>query len=151
MSDEKREPLASPAQSETPGMLENSMRENRETPPASGSHTPDRLEKATSYKTRMYASGESDSAVVPAKCPNKGELCRAEGMEGRVLAKKNQRSRSHAPDTAPCKACPRVRSGCAKRRGQRLTPSFKARAVCTKVCPYGSVRGAESNLRPYRD
>jgi len=76
MSDEKREPLASPAQSETPGMLENSMRENRETPQASGSSTPDRLEKATSYKTSMHASGESDSAVVPAKCPNKGELCR---------------------------------------------------------------------------
>jgi hypothetical protein len=76
MSDEKREPLASPAQSETPGMLENSMRENRETPQASGSHTPDRLEKATSYKASMHASGESDSAVVPAKCPNKGELCR---------------------------------------------------------------------------
>jgi hypothetical protein len=76
MSDEKREPLASPAQSETPGMLENSMRENRETPQASGSNTPDRLEKATSYKTSVHASGESDSAVVPAKCPNKGELCR---------------------------------------------------------------------------
>ena len=60
MSDEKREPLASPAQSETPGMLENSMRENRETPQVSGSNTPDRLEKATSYKTSMYASGESD-------------------------------------------------------------------------------------------
>jgi hypothetical protein len=57
-------------------MLENSMRENRETPQASGSSTPDRLEKATSYKTSMHASGESDSAVVPAKCPNKGELCR---------------------------------------------------------------------------
>jgi hypothetical protein len=69
MSDEKREPLASPAQSETPGMLENSMRENRETPQASGSHTPDRLEKATSHKTSTHASGESDSAIVPAKCP----------------------------------------------------------------------------------
>jgi len=76
MSDDKREPLASPAQSETPGMLENSMRENRETPRASGSSMPDRLEKATSYKTSVNASGESDSAVVPTKCPNKGELCR---------------------------------------------------------------------------
>ena len=75
MSDEKREPLASPAQAETPGMLENSMRQNRETPQASGSSTPDRLEKATSYKTSMCASGESDSAVVPAKCPNKGDAC----------------------------------------------------------------------------
>jgi hypothetical protein len=40
-------------------MSENSMRENRETPLASGSSTPDRLEKATSYKTSMHAGGES--------------------------------------------------------------------------------------------
>jgi hypothetical protein len=48
-------------------MLGNSMRENRETPPASGSHRPDRLEKATSYKTRVHASGESDEQVVCAE------------------------------------------------------------------------------------
>jgi len=36
MSDNKRESLMNPAQSETPGMSENSMRENRETPRASG-------------------------------------------------------------------------------------------------------------------
>jgi hypothetical protein len=96
MSDEKREPLASPAQSETPGMLENSMRENRETPQASGSSTPDRLEKATSYKTSMYASGESDSAVVPAKCPNKGELCRR-----RARRKGCWPRRTNDPDCTP--------------------------------------------------
>jgi hypothetical protein len=50
----------------------NSMRENRETPRASGSSTPDRLEKATSYKTSAHASGESDGAVVPTKYPNNG-------------------------------------------------------------------------------
>ena len=32
-----------------------------------------------------------------------------------------------------------------------LTLVFKAGAVCTKVCPYGSVRGAGSNPCPYRD
>src|ERR1700693_4695829 len=47
MSDEKREPLTSPAQSETPGMLENSIREKRETPPASGSNAPDRVERVS--------------------------------------------------------------------------------------------------------
>ena len=56
MSDDKREPLMSPAQSETPGMSENFMRENRETPQVSGSNRPDRLEKATSYKASMHAS-----------------------------------------------------------------------------------------------
>ena len=72
MGDANRESVMNPAQSENPGMLENFMRENRETPRASGSSTPDRLEKATSYTTSMHASGESDSAVVPTKCPNKG-------------------------------------------------------------------------------
>ena len=60
----------------------NSMRENRETPRASGSSTPERLEKATSYKTSTYASGESDERVVPAKRSNNGELSPAERVEG---------------------------------------------------------------------
>ena len=92
MSDAKRESVMNPAQSENPGMLENFVRENRETPQASGSSKSDRLEKATSYTASMHASGESDSAVVPTKCPNKGTAKPAEGMEGRALAKKNQRS-----------------------------------------------------------
>ena len=52
MEDEKCEPTMNPAQSETPGMSGNSMRENREAPLASGSSRPDRLEKATSYTER---------------------------------------------------------------------------------------------------
>ena len=32
-----------------------------------------------------------------------------------------------------------------------LPPSFEAGAVCTKVCPYGSVRGVLGNQHPYRD
>jgi hypothetical protein len=46
----RREPSANPAQSETPGMLENSMRENREAPRVSGSITADRLEKAKAIR-----------------------------------------------------------------------------------------------------
>src|SRR2546425_4703682 len=82
MSGDKREPFANPAQAQTPGTSENSMRENRETPRASGSKRPDRLEKATSYKTSVHASGESDERVVPTKYPNKGAVRPAEGMEG---------------------------------------------------------------------
>jgi hypothetical protein len=70
-------------------MLENSMRENRETPQVSGSNTPDRLEKATSYKTGMYASGESDEPVVPAKRLNKEEQSLAESVEGSGSTKGN--------------------------------------------------------------
>ena len=89
MSDNKRESLMNPAQSETPGMSGNSMRENRETPQASGSNTPDRLEKATSYETSMHASGESDEPVVPTKRPNKEEQSSAEGVEGSGSTKGN--------------------------------------------------------------
>jgi hypothetical protein len=63
-------------------MSGNSMRENRETPLVCGS-MPDRLEKATSYKTSMYAGGESDERVVPAKRPNNGEQIPGGGGGGK--------------------------------------------------------------------
>ena len=89
MTDDKRESAVNPAQSETPGMSGSSMRENRETPLASGSSTPDRLEKATSYKTSAHADGESDEPVVPTKRPNKEEQSSAEAEEERARAKEN--------------------------------------------------------------
>jgi len=89
MGDDKRESHVNPAQSETPGMPGNSMRENRETPLASGSSPPDRLEKATSYKTSTHASGESDERVVPAKRSNNEEQSSAEGVEGSRSTKGN--------------------------------------------------------------
>ena len=89
MGDDRREPSMNPAQSQTPGMSGNSMRENRETPRASGSSTPDRLEKATSYKTSVNASGESDEQVVPAKRSNNGEQSLAESVEGSCSTKGN--------------------------------------------------------------
>ena len=147
VGDDKRESLTDPAQSETPGMSGNSMRENRETPSVSGRRRPDRLEKATSYTTSMNAGGESDSAVVPAKCPNKGGVP-AEGMEGRALAKK-----IHDQDRT-CRTPSRRHRGLGlvgERQSLGLPPSFEAGAVCAKVRPYGSVRGAVGNRRPYRD
>ncbi len=65
------------------------MRENRETPRASGSSTPDRLEKATSYKSSTHASGESDERVVPTKRSNNGEGFPAERVEGSRSTKEN--------------------------------------------------------------
>jgi len=55
----------------------------------SGSSTPDRLEKATSYTISMHASGESDEQVVPAKRSNKGERSTAESVEGSCSTKGN--------------------------------------------------------------
>jgi RNA-directed DNA polymerase len=78
-----------PAQSESPGTSGNSMRENRETPSATGSSEPVRLEKATSYTSSMNAGGESDEQVVPAKLPNNGEQPPAEGVEGSCSTKGN--------------------------------------------------------------
>ena len=89
MSDEKREPLIDPAQSQAPGMSGNLMRENRETPLVSGSSNSDRLEKAISRTTSMNASGESDEQVVPTKRSNKGERSLAESVEGSCSAKGN--------------------------------------------------------------
>jgi RNA-directed DNA polymerase len=89
MVDDKREPTMNPAQSESPGMSGDSTRENRETPLVSGSSTSDRLEKATSYETSMYAGGESDELVVPTKHPNKEEQSPAEGVEGSSSTKGN--------------------------------------------------------------
>jgi hypothetical protein len=89
LDDGKREPSRNPAQSETPGMSGNSMRENRGTPRASGSSPPDRLEKAMSYTTSGNAGGESDEQVVPTKRPNKGEQSPAEGVEGSCSTKGN--------------------------------------------------------------
>ena len=71
MGDDKRKPHMNPAQSETPGMPGNSMRENRETPQASGSSTPDRLEKATSYTTSPLFerfAGTTRSSDSPLAC-----------------------------------------------------------------------------------
>jgi RNA-directed DNA polymerase len=89
VGDGKGESHANPAQSETPGTSGNFMRENRETPLVSGSNTPDRLEKATSYTTSMHAGGESDELVVPTKHPNKGDQFPAEGAEGSSSTKGN--------------------------------------------------------------
>jgi hypothetical protein len=63
--------------------------DNRQSPPASGSNRPDRLEKAMSYKTSMHAGGESDEQVVPAKRPNNGEQSLTEGVEGSCSTKGN--------------------------------------------------------------
>ena len=87
MSGDKREPLMSPAQSQTPGMSGNFMRENRETPLFSGSSQSERLVKATSYTTSMNAGGESDEQVVPAKHSNKEEQSSAESVEGSCSTK----------------------------------------------------------------
>jgi RNA-directed DNA polymerase len=96
MSDENRKPLVNPAQSKTPGMPGNSVRENREAPPTSGSGRSDRLEKAISHESSMHVGGESDEQVVPTKQPNNGERSPAEVAEGSCSTKGNtEEERTH--------------------------------------------------------
>ena len=97
----RREPNRSPAQSETPGMSGNSKRENRETPTVFGSSEAGPVGEGECHKTSMYAVGESDERVVPAKHSNK-EQDSAERVEGSRSTKGNteetarERTQSHA-------------------------------------------------------
>ena len=78
-----------PAESKTPSMQRNSMRENREAPPPPAGSTAGRRENAMSGKSLMNGGGESYSGVVPTKQPNKSEQSPAEVVEGRPLTKEN--------------------------------------------------------------
>src|SRR5437764_7184962 len=86
----KRERDAGPAESKTPSMHRNSMRENREAPrPSVVSRTRTAWEKAKSYETQMNGSGESYSGIVPAKRSNESQGGPKEIVEGRRLTKEN--------------------------------------------------------------
>jgi group II intron reverse transcriptase/maturase len=91
------------AESQTPSMRGNSMRENRETREASLVGTRGRLGKVTP-KPNVNADRESDGVVVPTKRANNtadnvpvGE----EPVEGRTPTKGNAQQTSLAPDTVP--------------------------------------------------
>ena len=72
--DDRREPLFDAAESKTPCMRGNSMRENRET---QATPSPDggggRSEKAQCRTSDMVVAGESDGPIVPAKRANNAE------------------------------------------------------------------------------
>jgi RNA-directed DNA polymerase len=89
MSDGKREPLMSPAQSEAPGMSGHSMRENRETPLVSGSSRVGPAGEGESHTTSANASGESDERVVPTRRSNEEEETSEESVEGSRSTKGN--------------------------------------------------------------
>ena len=82
--------LENSAQSKTPSMLENSMRESRETSsPSATQLVVDRLEKAMSQESSRHGGGESDVRVVPTKRLNKSGEPPAEGVEGRRATKED--------------------------------------------------------------
>ena len=98
-----RESCADPARSETPRMRWNISRGNREALHSSVRSTRSRPHPEAGRRTRMmHGSRESDSIIVPKKPSNIVALSRAEGVEGRVLAKGNP-LRCHTADTVPGK------------------------------------------------
>ena len=104
----------------------------------------------------MHGREKSDRCVVPMKPANKAERSAAEWVEGRHLVEGSIGPGTHAPDTGPgwrvattgtisvrnCMGCPNPerRSGITRDR----SPVRESRTP-------GSVRGARSNARPYRD
>jgi hypothetical protein len=77
-------------ESQTTGTDGNFPHGSREIPEASTSPDVDRLEKARCHNANMYASGKSDSLVVPEKQANKaGQPTAAESVEERRLTKEN--------------------------------------------------------------
>jgi hypothetical protein len=102
-------------------------------------------------KARMNVPEESDSGVLPMNHSNKVEQSMAESEEGRPLIKEN----IHQSSTRPTQSGTRVSQGLAGVRKASFLiacrQSSEIRAVCANERSYGSVRGAISNDRPYRD
>ena len=128
----------------------NFMHENRETSgmPTGNEHSRPAGE-GDSHEARMYVPEESDSGIVLMNHLNKDGKPLAENEEGRPLIKEN----THQLRTRPTQSGARVsqRLASVRQAEDRLAPLSEIRAVCANECTYGSVRGAISNGRPYRE
>ena len=135
-------------------MLGNFMRENRETPaapaarvrggPVGEGHKP----QDPRERCRGVGRGHSTNEVLEQGRDGKPTRTSAESMEGRPSPKRNANSYHTHRSQNRTEGVPRT--SC--RGGLNNAPRIlTGRAVCTKVCLYGSVRGARSNPRPYRN
>ena len=97
----------------------------------------------------MHGRGKSDSAIVAVKPANKRRsdpASRAEPVERRAETKGNadqQSTRRTQSRASVSQALDRMR--------QALAVWTRGRSRMRESCTYGSVRGALSNERPYRD
>ena len=98
----------------------------------------------------MNVQEKSDCAVVPVNQPNNEGLLSAEVGEGRAQTEENnvqsymcptQSGKTHVPEIARCVASSKIRFAAIHPQSE---PYASTRT-------YGSVRGALSNQRPYRD
>ena len=100
--DVQRKPSLDAAESQTPCMCGNSMRENRETratPSSDGDEG--RSGKAKGRMPDMHVAGESDGLIVPAKRANKAGTPAAEFVEERGSPKGIRGPEGLAKDTEP--------------------------------------------------
>ena len=109
--------------------------------------------KAINRTTNMNATGESDECIVPTKCLNKEDTGNEDGFGGehggKAFGQEELVARiARTGHRTGLSVSPRI----AAMRGGRIAPLIlKVGAVCAKVRPYGSVRGAGSNPCSYRD
>ena len=100
----------------------------------------------------MNGGGKSDSAIVAGKPTNKAVLTAAEPVERRAGAKGNasqQSTRRTQSRVSVSHALERIRQN---RNEKNALPSHtQGGSRMPELGPYGSVRGALSNERPYRD
>jgi len=104
-SDQRKLPFDT-AESKTPSMRGNSMRENRETRKASPSDGDGGRSGKAEPKPDMHADRESDGVVVPAKRANKATddvPVAAESVEERTSTEGNVKPPRLVPDTGPGK------------------------------------------------
>jgi hypothetical protein len=89
-----------------------------------GRKAADRWEKAMSYKTHMYESGESYGVIVPAKQPNESQGGPREVVEGRTPVKENLEEpnsrRTQSRESEP-NGLDRVREAAKEDKGLRFT------------------------------
>src|SRR2546425_6613148 len=94
----------------------------------------------------MHGHEKSDSVIVAAKLANKAEQPAAEPVEPRAETKGNAGQQStHRTQSwvSVSQALERIR--------QASAVMTRGRSRMRESCMYGSVRGAPSNGRPYRD
>ena len=131
----------------TPRNFKHENRETSETPAAEPSRRT--AGEGLGHTARMHVCEESDSGIVPMNHSNKDGNTSAESEEGRLLIKENTFPSRTFPTLSGAARVPRV--GSVRTSSMLGRYSSAIRAACANERSCGSVRGAISNGRPYRD
>ena len=97
----------------------------------------------------MHGRGKSDFAIVAVKPANKAERSAAELVEPRAETKGNVVQQGTYRTLS--RACVTQALNCMRQTAKRFAVWTRGRSRMRESCTYGSVRGALSNGRPYRN